>query len=287
MAKEKQNTTSVTNLSVPTVFKIADSEINKETLLSQRIEDTKLIINGVSDTAGYKKAIELRGLYRTTRTTLERVRKQMSEPHQEFVKQLKKTTDELGSIAQQGEIYFDEMITAIDNEKERIKTERVLAEQKRIAGRISELTALGAIFDGENYCFPYSEVLIVTPEDVRELGIQAFSDLICDIEVEYDKEQDRLTKEKENQALLAQQQADEAEKVSQQQLANQEAEKVLAEKTKALRMKELRLMGAVLQDDGTYKVTDKPTLHLAPLSVLLEYSDEEWDQLIVEIDSFA
>lgn len=93
-----------TDLAVPNEFKIGNQLLNRATLIAQRDIDTKHKITGLDDTAGYKKAVELRAVYRTTRITLEKVRKEMSLPHQNYVKKLKEATDELGAEASKGDV---------------------------------------------------------------------------------------------------------------------------------------------------------------------------------------
>lgn len=280
MAKDKTIITS--GLTVPEVFKIGDTEVNKETLLAQREADVKLVINGVDDKEGYKKAHALRAQYRTVRTTLEKHRKDISAPFQAYVKQLKETTDELGKIAQVGEDYFDTIMTEIDDEKARIAKEKELAEQKRIAGRINELVALGATFDGENYTFPYSETFMVSSDEVNSFSDMEMFEVMEDAKQLYSTEQQRM-----NDELLKQQEVEEA------RLAEVEAQRIIAEtnaleatkllnKRTALRVKELSLMG-FKEDDGAYSHV-QATGYIS-IDGVQTMTDDDWEFIIEDMNA--
>jgi hypothetical protein len=284
MAKEKSS--PPTELTIPVVFKIGDTEINREILIAQRDIDVLHTINGITDTAGYKRAVELRGLYRTTRTTAEKVRKELSAPHQAYIKKLKETTDELGAIASVGEEYFDGLIVAIDNEKEKIKQEKILEQQRRVSSRVSEITAMGARFDGETYTFDYNEDIFVELPSLQSWTDEQYAEYLEEVKTAWANEQTRLHEEtlKEQQEEAERQAA--AEEVRIQAEANELQEKNLLAKRTALRQKEIKLLGGVLQDDDTYLFPGKEELHLAPLSALIDYTDEAWEELVQTIENY-
>lgn len=230
------------SLTVPSSFKIGDATVNKE-LLEQRIaEDTKHTITGVNDTSGYKSAIAFRASYRTTRTTLAKVVKEMSQPHKDYVAALKKASDDIGAIAFKGEQYFDELITAIDDEKERIKQEAILAEQRKIQGRVNQINGLGAKFDGETYYFLYTEDCTLTVSDIKDLTDSYWETYMADLTELHKAEEKRLADEK----LRLEEEAEEKRKsnllITQQAEQNKQDALALTEKRTKLRIKELKLM---------------------------------------------
>lgn len=284
MAKKKEEgiemlmTAPSNGLTVPSSFKIGDQTINRETLIKQRNEDVKLVITGIDDVKGYKQAIAFRASYRTLRTTLEKVRKEHFKPLQDYLKDYKAKTDELGSEAAIGEEYFDNLITAIDDEKERIKQEAIIAEQKRIQGRINEMAKLGSTFDGENYTFSYAPGVCLSVTDLAKLDEKGWTCFIEELTEDFNKEQTRIENErlaKEQANLLITQQAEQ----------NKQDALALTEKRTKLREKELTLMGFVLNDDP-----DESTMYLHPtgefahMSIIESISDENWENMVVQME---
>ena len=282
---------SPTDLAIPNEFKIGNQLLNKATLIAQRNEDVKHVVAGIEDTAGYKKAVELRATYRTTRTSLEKFRKEKSLPHQEFVKKLKEATDELGKECAIAEEYFSDMITAVDNEKERIRQEKEAEKQRVIQGRVQQLISLGAIFNGNEYVFPYDESMNVSALYVKETSDENWADDIKVVMEAYTAEQSRIETERqqaEQEALVAQQQKEEAELLIQQQSeANEKESKRLLEQRTAMRVKELtKLHGLVLDEDRD--VYSHPTKPLWVSNTGVEgASDEEWDRLMAAVESYV
>ena len=282
---------SPTDLAIPNEFKIGNQLLNKATLIAQRNEDVKHVVAGIEDTAGYKKAVELRATYRTTRTSLEKFRKEKSLPHQEFVKKLKEATDELGKECAIAEEYFSDMITAVDNEKERIRQEKEAEKQRVIQGRVQQLISLGAIFNGNEYVFPYDESMNVSALYVKETSDENWADDIKVVMEAYTAEQSRIETERqqaEQEALVAQQQKEEAELLIQQQSeANEKESKRLLEQRTAMRVKELtKLHGLVLNEDRD--VYSHPTKPLWVSNTGVEgATDEEWDRLMAAVESYV
>lgn len=282
MAKQKE-----IGLIIPDVFKIGDTEINKVTLITQRDEDVKLVINGISDITGYKSAVALRAIYRTTRTTLEKYRKEISAPHQDFVKNLKKVTDELGEIAYQGEVYFDDLLTAIDNEKERLKQEALMVEARRIQIRINELNKLGCQFDGEIYSFAYDVDLAIDTIGIKEATEDIWEHFLGDVKFAFDDEHVRLANVK------LQEETDEIERLAEiernKELAEQNKQQstALDEKRMALRIKELKLLGAVVNENGDYNVPIEKGGGIIYKYLLIDLSDVYWDLFIEPIENYT
>jgi len=279
--------TKETTLSVPAVFKIADMEINAEILQAKIAEDTKHTITGVNDTAGYKQAVAFRALYRTTRTTLAKVIKEMSQPHKDYLKGLKDTNDKLAALALSGEEYFDGLIIAVENEKERIKQEKIIAEQRKLQVRINELNVLGAMFDGETYTFGYDEALAVGIIKLKEYTDGEFIDFLEDVKTSWVSEQSRI----ENENLLLQQQEQQRqEEIERQNLLTQQNKAqatALDAKRLSLRLKELKLLGGTFDSEtGDCIFPSK-----GDLIVIRENieggGDNWWDELVYDIENFV
>ena len=193
MAKKTEQSTSL--LVVPEAFLIGEQQVNKETLLAQRDIDTKLVINGIDDKENYDKAVKLKASYRTTRTTLEKVRKEISKPYQEFVSDLKKKTDELGLICEGAEDYFAGILDPIDKEKERIKQEKALAAQRALQARINELFVLGAKVSGDQYFFDYDSSIIINSLQLKEFSDEEFGEFLEDVKTAFADNEERKAEE--------------------------------------------------------------------------------------------
>ena len=277
------------DLAIPNEFKIGNQVLNKQTLIKQRDADVQLTIKDISDTKGYNLCVEKRRQYRTIRTTLEKIRKEMSAPIQEKLKKLKETTDDLGKEAFIGEDYFDSLITAYDNEKERIRQEKEAERQRIIQGRVTQLIGYGATFDGNEYVFPYDTSMNVSAMYVKETTDENWADDIKVVQEAFALEQERIESERqqaEQDALVAQQQKEETELLIQQQAeANEVERKNLLEQRTAMRVKELtKLHGFVLGDDDRYTHVDKP--HKIKAKEIETAEDGVWDIVINTIETY-
>lgn len=280
----------VTNLTIPEKFKLGDVEVNRDYLNKQVEELCKLSIDGVNDTPGYKLAVMHRASFRTTRTTLEKVRKEMSAPHQEYVKNLKAMTDELGAIAFKGEEYFDDLIKAVDGEKERIKAEELAAAQRKLQGRTRDLNNLGATFDGETYILPYDNGLFISAVELYTVTDAGWEQFIEDVKQSYATEQQRLADlllAEQARELEAQQERDRIKEEGERQV--QEAESLIAKRTK-LRLKEATLLGfevhKSVNGDGYYALVHPVSELVINKHHVDEYSEDEWETRIAEIENW-
>lgn len=275
------------SLTIPEKFKLGEVEVNREYLLKQVEELCKLTIDGVSDIPGYKLAVLHRASFRTTRVTLEKVRKEMSAPHQEYVKKLKEVTDDLGAIATRGENYFDDMIKAVDTEKERIKQEAAAAAQRKLQSRSRDLITMGATFDGETYSFVYDAGLFITAVELFEISDAGWGQFNEDVRQAYATEQERLSNlALEEQARIEEEQA-EATRVQQQKEANETQAQQLKDKRSNLRLKELKILGIEnKQTDTNVNFVNQNGHRFCDQEFLINATDEEWESLIVIIETY-
>lgn len=266
-----------TSLTVPQTFNIANAELNKANLIAMKDEDTKLLIKGIDDKAGIKAATALRAKYRTFRTALEKHRQSLSKPVNKYLKDLKKATDDLGAEAEKAELFFDEQLKAVEAEKERVKNEALLAEQKRIQSRSNQLYKLGATFDSEMFTLPYDEGVGADLADLKDLNENEWEALYNLFNVAYVTEQNRLTAER-----LEREQA-ENDLLAAQELARQQAAHNLAKRTK-LREKELKMLGGVINEIGDYEFHEK-NFYMVTAYCIETTPDGIWGSMIAELET--
>lgn len=263
-------------LVVPTVFRFEDKEVNKLIVTEKRDEAMLIIIDGIDDKDGLKKATELRAELRTTRTSLEKHRKLTSEPFNAYLKGLKATTDELGSIARQGEDHLDAEIKKIEKAKADKKAEDERLKLEAMNKRISEVFKLGAEFNGEVYSFPYDPVLGINATQIKEFDDEEWGYFIEDATKAYDLEQqriaDELAEEEKNKVAIQNQAAE-----------NLVVSKELDEKRTKLRIKELQLNGFVKQQNVEYggEVWELNGYTIGDRGII-SVDDETWDIMIEE-----
>ena len=293
--KTEQSSNSL--LVVPEAFLIGEQQINKEILLASKEADTKLVIHGIGDKENYDKAVKLKASYRTTRTTLEKVRKEISKPYQDFVSDLKKKTDALGAICEEAEDYFAGIIAPIDAEKERIKEEKALAAQRALQARINELFVLGAKVSGDRYFFDYDSSLIINSLQLKEFNDEEFGDFLEDVKTAFAENEHRKAEEarlaeeaerlriEEQERLKAEQQAEARRLQKERELQNAQ-EKELKLKQYKLRVKELNMAGFAWDaDKARYLSKEKP--HSIEVAAIEEMPDTAWESLLFEIESWV
>lgn len=263
---------------VASLFLVGDQQINKQ-LLEKRIKETKdLKIDGLKDTAGYKAVNTALAEFRTTRTTLEKVRKANVEPIQDFLKDYKAQTDELKAICQGQETILAEKLKTIDDEKDRIKKEKELEKLRIMQARIQSLLAVGAVSDPENgtYAFPFALQFFTNDVQLSEMEDEEYNELLADVTECYNTEQARIAQEKADKEA-------EDERIRLQGIAQAEEAKRLNERRTKLREKELRIMGFDMTDPNAI------TLGGTPIKVGREEiengTDVVWDAFIVTVEA--
>lgn len=261
------------------LFMVGDQEVKKE-MLRKRIKETEaLTIDGVKDTKGLEQVRLALAEIRTTRTTLEKVRKEKTAPINTFLKAYKAQVDELGEICQKAENALDAKIKAITDEKERIKKEKELEKLRIMQARIQGLLAVGAVSDPENgtYSFPFALQYFTNDLQVQEMDDEEYNEFLADVTECYHEEQKRIQKEKDDK---------EAEEL---RIKNQgieqaaEATRLNAKRT-ALRIKELQLMGFVLNEAGTMFSHEGSNTHLAKIATE-QFADDIWDASINSLEA--
>lgn len=287
---DQQDNVSLITLAFPDVpvFVLPDKDASLKIIQYKKDEYAKLTIKGLEDKDGYRAVNAAMLEMKNTRLALTKAAKQnvidkVSSALKDFKADLALLEDGLSAIEADLRIKKD----AIDDEKERLKKEAALLKQQAIEKRISDLFVLGAILDNNIYSFPYDAGLIINSVQLAEFEDAEFGELLEDVKTAWTVEQDRIKAEQE-EALRLQQEQDEQAALQLEQAKQINAQAAtLNEKQRNLRIKELKLLGAVQQDDDTYLFPDKPEFHLAPLSGLMDMDDAAWDELMYDIENFV
>jgi hypothetical protein len=271
-----------TSLVVPEKFNIENQEVNKELLRARIAEDTfKPLCTDINDTKGYKALVAKRAEYRTLRTSLEKHRKDAVKPLQTYISQLKDATDELGSIAFEGEQFFDDAIKSIDAEKARIKREEEERKAQALQARIADINALGAIYHDGTYTLPYDESKSVTATQIATLSDTGFEELLDEMKEAFADNETKLHEERLKEEA-------EAERRIQIVRDNEALANSLLEQRSKLRIKELLMMGG--QDNGNEITFTNSTPNDSELVVnisrITKHEDDQWEQLVAKVHGY-
>lgn len=110
-----------------------------------------LSISGVTDMAGYTNVSKAIALCRTTRTTLDKLRKEKKEFYLTTGRMIDKKFNGLLEKIEPIEAALQAKKKVIDDEKERIKKEKEEAAERVYIDRRTKLVDLGATFNGTNW----------------------------------------------------------------------------------------------------------------------------------------
>jgi hypothetical protein len=118
---------------------------------SKRIADGEYTVTDVKDTDGYNKLVRARALFRTTRTAIDKKRKELKAVPNEMGKAIDGYAKGLTELVEPIELLLDKEVERVDAEKERIKIEKEKADQAFMDDRIKQLIDVGCAFDGSEY----------------------------------------------------------------------------------------------------------------------------------------
>lgn len=178
-------------------------------------------IQGTTDKLGYEAAKEGIKLLRTTRTTLEKKRKEIVKPANDFVDEVNKFAKDATSRIAKLETHLKGEVDTIDKAKE-------IEKQKLIEERTKEMKLAGYIFDGNFYAIGTA---IIHPSKIEEFDDEQWKNTI-DFGT---REKARIDeqKAKEEAARLAKEEADRQEKEN-LRLEKEASDKALAEAQKRI-----------------------------------------------------
>ena len=189
---------------------LTSSEIEKMVAVwKQNIADGKYSVTDLKDTEAYNNLVRARALFRTTRTAIEKRRKELKAVPNEMGKAIDNYAKGLTELVEPIEMLLDKEVERVDAEKERIKIEKEKAEQEFMDNRIKQLIDVGCAFDGSEYTLGEFSTFTY---DIRTANEEEFIALVASAKVEADKlvekkaELERLQKEadEKHQRELAQ-----------------------------------------------------------------------------------
>jgi hypothetical protein len=246
-------------------------------------------INGIEDTEGYNNAkIAVREL-RTTRTGSEQDRKDAKQFYLDCGRAIDKKAAWIEEKILELEVPIKEKIKAVDEEKDRIRVERIEKEKERLRSRVALLGTYGAVSDGADIKL---DELVFSNDLIREMDEDYFQGKVVPQfkEIFFAKEQIRIAAEnaRAEEQRLQEEQKKELER-QQQALRDQQAEidrqnrelekkrfAAIAERTKK-RSAELEAMGMKYSFQGEgYELRGLICSQLK----MQNDQDEEWAEFI-------
>lgn len=155
----------------------------------------------------YEGLVEKKNQFVKTRTSADKFRKEISDPLNKWVKELKAKTDSFGNAAKEGQDHCESQIYIWENweaEQERIRMEAV---QKIVDARVADLQSVQGIVnrDSLHWTFPHLPSKIVEPTFIESADDSEWNGLMKELEDSFKAEQAKA--EQEKQALVAAQQA--------------------------------------------------------------------------------
>lgn len=181
---------------------LINSEVSKfdyaEGKIAEFSEFLKLRIEGIEDKEGFKKVHESRMLVRDERIKLEKARKAATE---KALKLQKAVNQKAGEYREQMEKIEESLLieeNKVESEKERLRQEKIKAEEIRVQNRISCLFNAGMTFNGSEYTLLHIKVDSL---QVKELPVEQWDALLLKIDeirkAEFEKQQEILRLQKE------------------------------------------------------------------------------------------
>jgi hypothetical protein len=268
------------------LIKFAKKDESIKIIKEKSAEYAKVKIDGIEDKANYALVAANMKQMKDDRIAFENAAyANVIDP---LKKALKDYADDIDSVVEEfkaAEKLERDKKDFIDDEKKRIKKEREEAKAKAAQMRITELMVLGAKFDGQLYTFDYDAGLLINSLQLVDFSDEEYGEFLDEVKTAFAEEQTRLheeklrLEEKENERLL--------ESERQRQLAQKNADesKQLNERRTNLRIKELKLLGAIKKEDGDYIVPSADN-YLVTLYGIESAEDRSWDELIFDLENF-
>lgn len=269
------------------LIKFDKKEQSIKIIKDKSAEYAKVTIDGVEDTANYKLVTANMGQMRDDRRTFEKA------AYDKVIDPLKKTLKDYADDIEAVVVEFKAAEQAerdkkdfIDGEKTRIKKEKEEAKIKATAARINDLFVLGAILANNCYTFAYDSSLMINSLQIAEFSDDEFSEFLEEVKTAWTVEQDRLEADRLEGVRLQAEQDELAETNRKQAEQNKAQEQALGTKLIALRLKELRLMGAIFDDQTGDALLPDMHNQVVPRDVIETMAEELWDELLVTIQEY-
>ena len=269
----------------PAEFKLPNKAESIKIIAAKREHNKTLVIAGVEDKTSYEAVKEAMAEMKNNRIALvDAATTSVITPATNYLSKFKEDLNAIVDEFKAGEKDMRDKKDAIDAEKERLKEEKRLAQQRVIEARINDLFVLGAVLDAKLYTFPYDGSLVINSLQVSEFDDKEFGEFLEDVKTAYADEQERLNFE---QQLVAERELEAKEEAQRQrELAQQNEQQAIAlnEKRAKLRTKELTMLG-FYYDGASYLNEAKP--HIIEPSAINEMPDAAWETLIEEISLYV
>ena len=203
-------------------YNVTDAAINK---LVKKCEKIKVIDPG--DKKGYDLAHETRMEVKDIRVTIEKTRVELNKDALAFRAAVNGEAKRITLMLTPLEDYLSGQEKIVDDEKERLKTEKAEALKKKIRGRVDVLLANGMMFDGvDTYKFL---TVNITSMEVSGLSDKIFDLLVGKLKVVFKEESDRKADEEEKLSKEKKEQEEEAERLQKQKDEQDEKDRLQKE----------------------------------------------------------
>ncbi len=210
-----------------------------------RDEESRYSIAGPDDKTGASALNEFRLMVMRQRTSVEKKAKELKAPHIRYNKEVDAASN---ALTQQLEAIEDKAKLKLkqhNDEVERIATENMLAQQRRTEARHKELVGYGYVWNGALEAYQREQDTI-NFDDLKNLSDDEYEPIASAAGIAYKIEQERL----------AQEAADEAERVRLQRIADQEAAEKLAQGQAELKLAQQKLREQQEELDRQAKAID-------------------------------
>lgn len=288
----EDNSTAVALISpqftTPAVFKLPNVEESLVIIKNKRKDNEALVIDGVDDKEGYTAVKAAMAQMKDDRIAfVNAATENVITPVSDYLSDFKKDLETIVTEFKAGEKEQRDKKDFIDNEKIRLKAEEEARKVEAMQLRVSELNALGAVFDGKIYTFQYNEMLMITAVDVKDFYDKKFNDFTSLVKTAHSAELVRISeaaKLKEQQEKETQELADQ---VAEQAKANKVANDLLTAKLIKLRVKELTMLGFYSDSGDVYVSSDAKPGFAIGVNDIEGMDDDSWETFIYGYESFV
>lgn len=254
-----------------------DNELKKFNLTDAAIDDLKskympLTINGIVDKEGYKVVNEARKVVKKYRIDIDKRRKELNADALEYQRRINGEARRITALLEPIENHLALEEKKIDDEKERIRREKEIAEAARIQDRINKILSLNFRFNGVYYISNFvddftEEEITITAIELKTFTDEAFEAFVMNAAVIYQADNERkaaieIAKKEQQQREEIERKA-ENERLEKQRKEQQEQAKALQEQQAeiARQAKEIRLEKEQLEEikriEEEKKITQK------------------------------
>ncbi|HYH13678.1 MAG TPA: cell envelope integrity protein TolA [Flavisolibacter sp.] len=158
-------------------YNIAQASINEIVARSREVK-----VNGPEDKEGYKKAKECLALLRTTRTSIEKKRKELKEDALREGRNIDAVAKLLASPIPTEENRLKAEVEAVDKYYEDLKAEKERLEQVKLNDRIDTLKAAGMGWNGSYYAI--GDTISIDAVTLKLLPDDKFNEFVGKVEAE-------------------------------------------------------------------------------------------------------